>query len=741
MKNLLFILLISCFNLTLSIAQQDVLNNFTTLKAEGKIPKEFLILSSDKYKKEFENNENKELDKDFFLSTRFFIDEILLSGNVLFGDPLTKYVNKVAKYVLRKDKNLYKELQFYVLKSNTVNAFSTDQGIIIVTTGLLSELDNEAQLAFIIGHEVAHYTQKHVRNSYVDKQEIAKGKGKYKDLSYNDKLDELSNYSKDKEFEADKLGVEYMVNTEYDLEEIYGAMGVLLYSYLPFEEIQFDTTYFNTDVLYIPGGFFPDTINPITKEEDFDDKLSSHPNIKKRMESIFEVIGDKKSRGTLKYKISESEFELVRNLARFESINLFLANTKYVEALYNTFLLQRHFENNKYLEFSKAKALYGLAKYRNHHRYNEVVKKYKKTEGEMFKLAVFIKNLNQKQINVIAYRHLYDLAKKYPNDNIIKKYERDMLKELALHSKIEVDELLAVDYKTYNDSIKSLIKEFDIQDSIAKIDASEDLSKYKKIKLKKALYALEKNGKNTLTDNDYYKTGLADIVTEGKIFTEIQFFIAEEELKQKAKEEAAKNKKNQTYLGIKKLVVVDPYIADYGLKDKVKKVKSEQQKVELNKMYSNTYNKLDLQTYLVDSKTLTENDVDKYNEIGILYQWINEIMEHDEIEMLTSLNDKVQPIKERYGTEHFMFSGIIKYKDRHEFNTVHLYGILLFYTIPLVLADLLIIHNYFECFSVTINSENDSIEYTQADNVNLKGRNLVMQAYIYKALYHLNRSK
>jgi hypothetical protein len=54
---------------------------------------------------------------------------------------------------------------------------------------------------------------------------------------------------------------------------------------------------------------------------------------------------------------------------------------------------------------------------------------------------------------------------------------------------------------------------------------------------------------------------------------------------------------------------------------------------------------------------------------------------------------------------------------------------------------LLIIHNYFECFSVTINSENDNIEYTQADNVNLNGRNLVMQAYIYKALYYLNRSK
>jgi len=740
MKNIFLGLLLLT---NLSFGQIDPFNDFTNLKSSGKIPQEFLTLTADKYQKDVKSNINKDLDKDFFLSTRFFLDEILLSGNVLFNETLSNYVNKVAKYILRKDKNLYKELQFYVLKSNSVNAFSTDQGILFVTTGLLSQLENEAQLAFILGHEIAHYTEKHVRNGYVDKQNIVKGKGQYKGLSYSEKIDELSIYSKDNEFEADEFGIKLFLNTEYDVEEIYSSMGVLLYSYLPFEEIQFDSTFFNTDILNVPGRAFPDTIKEITKEEDFDDELSTHPNVRKRMDAIFDVLGDKKSRGNLKYKISEDEFKKVRNLARFETVNIDLYNRKYVDALYSIFLLQRHFKNNKFLEFSKAKALYGLAKYKNHGRYYEVIRKPKKTEGEMFKLSVFLKEISKKQLNVLAYRHIYDLSLKYKNDNLIKKYERDMMKEFALYSTIKKSELLVIDFKTYNDSISKILEGIDFQDSLRKIDES-DLSKYKKIRLKKELRKLEEGGV-LKSDDNYYKTGLSDIVTIGKILKDIEYFKAEKELEEeREKEEANKKRKNKDdtkYLGIKKIVVIDPYLADYGLKDDVKGVKSEKQKVQLTKMFSKNYSRLDMETYLVDSKSLTVNDVDKYNEIGIMYAWINEIMEHDEIEMLSSMNDKIKPIQEKYGTEHFLFPALIKYKDRHEFTMMHIYGILFFYTAPLAIADLLIIHNFFEMYAISINSENDSIEYYQSENVQLKANNLIMETYIYNILYNLNKTK
>ncbi len=710
MKNKLLLivtLLIISFS---STSQIDKLKNFSYLKSSGTIPAEFLTLTSDKYKEDYDSNKDKGLDKDFFLSTRYFIDELLLSGNILFNEDLSNYVNKVAKYILRKDKKLFKELQFYVLKSNSVNAFSTDQGIIFVTTGLLAQLENEAQLAYILAHEVAHYTEKHAREGYVERQNIKNGKGKYSRLSYEDKVGELSVYSKENEHEADSKGIEIFLNSEYDIETVFTSFEVLLYAYLPFEDIKFDSTFFNTDILFIPGELFPDSINQISKNEDFDDKLSTHPNVQKRMDKSFDVIGERETRGNLKFKISEETFHSVRNLARFESINISLANRQYVDAIYSIYLLKRKIENNKFLDFSLAKALYGLAKYKNHYRYGEVTLKLKKTEGELYALAYFFKHIKKEQLNVLAYRFIYDLSTKYSADKIVKKYERDMLKELALFSKIDADDLVDVDYKTFNDSITNVLTLFNIDDSLASIDANDDLSKYKKIKLKKNLYSLRDKSTTSITAEQFHLTGLSDIVRKGKIKGEMKYFIEQAELKES---DHKKKFEKEEGLGITKLVVVDPYLADYNGNNKKDNLKSEKTKLELNKVYTQSHNNLDLQILLVDSKTLSKSDVQKYNEIGLLYQWVSEILEHDEIEMISTANKDIQLINAKYGTEHFMFSGIIKYKKRRQ--------------------------NHFENFAFVINTETDKIEYSQINQVNLRASKYVMEAYIYNILYNLNQ--
>lgn len=48
----------------------------------------------------------------------------------------------------------------------TVNAYSTPGGYVLVTTGLLKLMDNEAQLAAVLAHEISHVTQRHAIKSY-----------------------------------------------------------------------------------------------------------------------------------------------------------------------------------------------------------------------------------------------------------------------------------------------------------------------------------------------------------------------------------------------------------------------------------------------------------------------------------------------------------------------------------------------------------------------------------------------
>lgn len=55
------------------------------------------------------------------------------------------------------------EFRFFVVEDPTINAASMPDGTLLINTGLLGALDNEAQLAFILSHEIAHVLQVHHR--------------------------------------------------------------------------------------------------------------------------------------------------------------------------------------------------------------------------------------------------------------------------------------------------------------------------------------------------------------------------------------------------------------------------------------------------------------------------------------------------------------------------------------------------------------------------------------------------
>ncbi len=87
---------------------------------------------------------------------------ILGNYPLLKDDAVSRYVNLVGRGIA-----LYSgrpELTFYfgVLDSDEVNAFAAPGGYIFITKAALMNMDNEAQLAAVLGHEVAHVVEKHV---------------------------------------------------------------------------------------------------------------------------------------------------------------------------------------------------------------------------------------------------------------------------------------------------------------------------------------------------------------------------------------------------------------------------------------------------------------------------------------------------------------------------------------------------------------------------------------------------
>ncbi|PSQ90086.1 MAG: peptidase M48, partial [Bacteroidetes bacterium QS_4_64_154] len=98
-------------------------------------------------------------------------------------EELQQYVDEVAQEVLaeshiRRPETPQKfretEFHFRVLDSPVINAFALPGGYVYVTRGLLAHLNNEAQLAVVLGHEIGHVEARHA-SQQAGRQKLTQG--------------------------------------------------------------------------------------------------------------------------------------------------------------------------------------------------------------------------------------------------------------------------------------------------------------------------------------------------------------------------------------------------------------------------------------------------------------------------------------------------------------------------------------------------------------------------------------
>jgi len=106
-----------------------------------------------------------------------FPQVIQQQGGVLKDENIQNYVASVAARLIpyAPTKLPYR---IFVLDTNVMNAFALPGGLLFVTRGILKSLSNEAELAFVVAHEIAHAAQRH------GVKQILSGKLKEKALAW-----------------------------------------------------------------------------------------------------------------------------------------------------------------------------------------------------------------------------------------------------------------------------------------------------------------------------------------------------------------------------------------------------------------------------------------------------------------------------------------------------------------------------------------------------------------------------
>jgi predicted Zn-dependent protease len=154
------------------------------------------------------------------------------------NDPaLQSYVSAIGMKMAKASERPDLPWEFHVVNDASVNAFALPGGYIHVTRGLLTAINDEAELATVVGHEIGHVTARH-SVSQISKQQVAQlGLGIGSILS--PRIAQLSGvasqglgllflkYSRDDESQADQLGFKYALGQNYDVREMANVFVTL----------------------------------------------------------------------------------------------------------------------------------------------------------------------------------------------------------------------------------------------------------------------------------------------------------------------------------------------------------------------------------------------------------------------------------------------------------------------------------------------------------------------------------
>ena len=137
---------------------------------------------------------------------------------------LQNYINKVGQRVAAESSRDEIDYTFTVLNDDIINAFALPGGFIYITRGMLTHMNSESELAAVLGHEIAHVTEKHAFRRQNRDKGIRVLNTVLAAVSGQPALYELGNvfggvllsgYSREFELEADEVGAQYMAKAGY----------------------------------------------------------------------------------------------------------------------------------------------------------------------------------------------------------------------------------------------------------------------------------------------------------------------------------------------------------------------------------------------------------------------------------------------------------------------------------------------------------------------------------------------
>lgn len=687
------ILVLSVFMFGAKLGFTQDFNHYQNIKNKGKLPTEYSNLASETYKKNVNqvkagNDENIKLKdkKEFLLESNFAITELLRSGRILFNSPINDYVNKIVDKLLASNDNLSKTIKVYIVQSSIVNAFTFSDGKVFVNMGLLAHVKNEAQLAFILAHEISHYTKGHSYNIFVERKKIEKGVDEYEDFDESDKIFASNSFNKEQETEADAEGLKLFAKTDYNMEDAKKALEMLYYTEQPYDNVLLSADYFNKSFLTLPKVYLPDSADEFVvsdeKDETTDDDNtkqkeneanSTHPSISKRIRTLDKVnLGKYEREGGKSYLVSESEFHAIQKISRFELCRLYSLNFRPIENLYNIYLLEKEEPNSYYLALAKLRSLYQIVNATNKGYRKSVMIKPEKVYGELQKLHHFFYYMTKEELNAYCLRTAWDIKVQIKDDP--KSASNDYVQSIVFGFANNISTKLSY-FKSGKDYNDSLIQSWYVP--VGEKKSGEKPNKKGKSKFTKV--------KNKGTFANYTMIPYVTSPEFKDYFLEVSEKIDEKTKEDEDNETEIEKTKSSIKitktknLGITKLVFLDPnyLVIDQRKKQSNRYIEAEKKEIQFQSTLAKCAD-----AAKIESEYIIPNEIknsEEYNEYTTIRSRMNECLNNEDFKPLSTDIHEVNDFIKKHETEYvavLVNLAITDQKDIDEFTYGCMYSIL-----------------------------------------------------------------
>ncbi len=659
----------------LAISQQNLKDNFVPLKSSGTLPDVFTQNIRNVIQKDISDlNKNHENDKyiksNYLTEANYEIEKIVKSGNTLINDEVTVYLNKVADVILKNNPTLRNELHIYTLKSPVVNAYSYDKGYMFIDIGLIAQVETEAQLAYILCHEISHYTKKHhiegyVKNKKLDRQNY--------DRNGDDKLIEKCQYSKEKESEADVEGFRLFEQTDYNLKQAEKAFDVLQYAHLPFELVEFKKSFFETEYLKLPNGYFLKEVSSIRNNSNEDDTKLTHPNTAKRKQTVVDLIANRSNAGKVNALVGQSQFEYIRDLTRMELCRLYLKRRDYPNALYAAYVLANKYPNNQYVAEVISKCMYAISLYgKGSIRYNSDsylengIPSHSDIESYPQQLYHFINKVPSNEWTMLSLNYVYRTHKKFPSNQNINAYSDSLFKLVSqvnwgIVDFVRLSKKTEVVTETAKDTLATAAEPASKTDLIASIQKENNFKSY---------------------DTAYYKEMYLDLFMNDKEFigkfpangsstTSSSSGFSSYSTSSKSSDSKTKKSKKGEYIKtedkIQKVLLLEPFYLkiDESKEEEFQYFSSDKKQENYIVTVNNCAQKQNFELVTLDPGLVTSSDVDKVNDYSVINDWFSEKFDADSDDKNPIFNtNEIDNLVGKYGTQYVFKTGIVNYKSR-----------------------------------------------------------------------------